>query len=171
MAQKPDIKFDKLFQKLYNTELWRMAYEMIAPTPGNMTAGVDGLSEAITTAAGKAGDFGSTDQIDTTGLRASMDNVVQTIRDSMPKPEDVTPPMSEKRDGSKPDGKVPGKYTSEKLEPIVTSLGKVGGGGYGVGGLDMQRENNRLTSQTNLLITGLHETVKRSSGTRTAAFA
>jgi len=44
MAQKPDIKFDKLFQKLYNPELWRMAYEMIAPTPGNMTAGVNGTT-------------------------------------------------------------------------------------------------------------------------------
>jgi group II intron reverse transcriptase/maturase len=42
MAQKPEVKFDKLFQKLYNVELWLMAYEQIAPKPGNMTAGVDG---------------------------------------------------------------------------------------------------------------------------------
>jgi group II intron reverse transcriptase/maturase len=42
MAQKPDVKFDKLFQKLYNQELWLMAYESIAPKPGNMTPGVDG---------------------------------------------------------------------------------------------------------------------------------
>lgn len=42
MAQKPEAKFDKLFQKLYNVELWQMAYESIAPKPGNMTAGVDG---------------------------------------------------------------------------------------------------------------------------------
>jgi group II intron reverse transcriptase/maturase len=42
MAQKPEIRFDKLFQKLYNTELWLMAYEQIAPKPGNMTAGADG---------------------------------------------------------------------------------------------------------------------------------
>ena len=41
MAQKPDVKFDKLFQKLYNTNLWLMAYESIAPNPGNMTKGVD----------------------------------------------------------------------------------------------------------------------------------
>ncbi len=39
MAQKPEVKFDKLFQKLYNTELWLMAYESIAPKPGNMTRG------------------------------------------------------------------------------------------------------------------------------------
>ena len=24
MAQKPEVKFDKLFQKLYNTNLWQM---------------------------------------------------------------------------------------------------------------------------------------------------
>jgi group II intron reverse transcriptase/maturase len=49
MAQKPEVKFDKLFQKLYNTDLWLMAYESIAPKPGNMTKGsddrtVDGMS-------------------------------------------------------------------------------------------------------------------------------
>jgi group II intron reverse transcriptase/maturase len=42
MAQKPEVKFDKLFSKLYNVELWLMAYERIAPKPGNMTAGSDG---------------------------------------------------------------------------------------------------------------------------------
>ncbi len=42
MAQKPDIQFDKLYQKLYNKELWLMAYESIAAKQGNMTAGVDG---------------------------------------------------------------------------------------------------------------------------------
>lgn len=42
MAQKPDIKFDKLFQKLYNPDLWLMAYESIAANPGNMTPGTDG---------------------------------------------------------------------------------------------------------------------------------
>ena len=42
MAQKPEVTFDKLFQKLYNIELWLLAYQSIAPKPGNMTAGVDG---------------------------------------------------------------------------------------------------------------------------------
>jgi hypothetical protein len=41
MAQRPEVKFDKLFQKLYNTNLWLMAYESIAPIPGNMTKGID----------------------------------------------------------------------------------------------------------------------------------
>ncbi len=49
MAQKPEVKFDNLFQKLYNTDLWMMAYESIASKPGNMTCGsddrtVDGMS-------------------------------------------------------------------------------------------------------------------------------
>ena len=42
MAQKPEVQFDKLFQKLYNVELWLLAYQSIAPKPGNMTTGVDG---------------------------------------------------------------------------------------------------------------------------------
>ena len=42
MAQKPEVRFEKLFQKLYNVDLWLLAYQRIAPTPGNMTAGVDG---------------------------------------------------------------------------------------------------------------------------------
>ena len=42
MAQKPEVQFDKLFQKLYNVDLWLLAYQSIAPIPGNMTAGVDG---------------------------------------------------------------------------------------------------------------------------------
>jgi len=42
MAQKPNVQFDKLYQKLYNKELWLMAYESIAAKQGNMTAGVDG---------------------------------------------------------------------------------------------------------------------------------
>ncbi|QBD83740.1 group II intron reverse transcriptase/maturase [Ktedonosporobacter rubrisoli] len=42
MAQKPEIQFDKLYQKLYNPELWLLAYQQIAPKPGNMTEGMDG---------------------------------------------------------------------------------------------------------------------------------
>ena len=42
MTLKPEVKFNKLFQKLYNVELWLMAYQRIAPKPGNMTPGADG---------------------------------------------------------------------------------------------------------------------------------
>jgi hypothetical protein len=42
MAQKPEVKFDKLFQKLDTIEVWLLAYQSIAPKPGNRTARVDG---------------------------------------------------------------------------------------------------------------------------------
>src|SRR3989454_8571649 len=42
MTLKPEVKFDKLYQKLYNVDLWLLAYQRIAPNPGNMTPGVDG---------------------------------------------------------------------------------------------------------------------------------
>jgi group II intron reverse transcriptase/maturase len=42
MTLKPEVKFDKLFQKLYNVDLWLLAYQRIAPKQGNMTPGVDG---------------------------------------------------------------------------------------------------------------------------------
>ena len=42
MTLKPEVTFDKLFQKLYNVELWLLAYQRIAPEPGNMTPGGDG---------------------------------------------------------------------------------------------------------------------------------
>jgi hypothetical protein len=41
-ALKPQVKFDNLFSKLYSTELWLVAYQTIAPNPGNMTFGSDG---------------------------------------------------------------------------------------------------------------------------------
>src|SRR5260370_30527175 len=42
MTLKPEVKFNKLYQKLYNVGLWLLAYQRIAPKPGNMTPGVDG---------------------------------------------------------------------------------------------------------------------------------
>lgn len=44
MARKPTVQFDQLFPKLYNLNLWLMAYEQIAAHPGNMTAGIDGAT-------------------------------------------------------------------------------------------------------------------------------
>lgn len=42
MALKPEVKFDKLYPKLYNVELWLLAYQQLAPNPGNLTPGTDG---------------------------------------------------------------------------------------------------------------------------------
>ncbi len=44
MAKKPQVTFNKLYPKLYNAHLWVMVYERIAPKPGNMTPGVDGMT-------------------------------------------------------------------------------------------------------------------------------
>src|SRR5260370_13186417 len=42
MALKQEVRLDKLFKKRYNVELWLLAYQCLAPKPGNMTAGIDG---------------------------------------------------------------------------------------------------------------------------------
>ena len=59
---------------------------------------------------------------------------------------------------------------SASLAPIVTSLGKVGGGGYSSGTLDAQRENNRLTSETNRILTDMGLKIGRLGGNAQAAF-
>jgi hypothetical protein len=42
MIQKPEVQLDKLYQKLYNVELWLLAYQqVVAPHPRNMADGVD----------------------------------------------------------------------------------------------------------------------------------
>ena len=70
MAQKPEVKFDKLFPKLYNIELWLMAYERLAPQPGNMTPEADEKT------------------IDGTGL-ARIQAVIGELRTSRYKPQPV----------------------------------------------------------------------------------
>jgi len=98
--------------------------------------------------------------------------VVESIKDAIPKPEEVEKIVGTPRKASDTgSGLAPQKAAVDRLDPVVTTLGKVGGGGYGSGLLDMQRENNRLTRDTNLIITGLHETVKKLSGGRQAVFA
>jgi group II intron reverse transcriptase/maturase len=42
MTLKPEVKFDNLYPKLYNVELWLLAYQQLAPKPGNLTPGTDG---------------------------------------------------------------------------------------------------------------------------------
>ena len=56
-----------------------------------------------------------------------------------------------------------------RLDPIVTSLGKVGGGGYSSGTLDAQRENNRLTGETNRLLKDMNRTIGNLGGSGRAA--
>jgi hypothetical protein len=59
---------------------------------------------------------------------------------------------------------------SSNLAPIVTSLGKVGGGGYSSGTLDAQRENNKLTSETNRILRDMSERMKPGGAAPVTAF-
>jgi group II intron reverse transcriptase/maturase len=99
MAQKPEVKFDKLFQKLYNVELWLMAYEQIAPNPGNMTAGADGST------------------VDGTGLELIM-KMITELRASRYKPNPVRRIYIEKANGKlRPIG-IPG-FEDKLLQTVV----------------------------------------------------
>ncbi|MCX6872259.1 MAG: hypothetical protein NTW21_00390 [Verrucomicrobia bacterium] len=63
----------------------------------------------------------------------------------MPKPEEVKQAAKAASKTSDTGQTIPEQ--ASRLDPIVTSLGKVGGGGYSTGMLDAQRENKRLTSK------------------------
>ncbi len=133
-----------------------------------IAAGLPGVIAASKAAAATAREFGTDDFIDTSGMKDTFDKVIQQIMDAMPapdgskKPDDpgYTPPTPQKGDDM-----------PTKLEPIVSSLGKVGGGGYSPGGaLDAQRENNRLTGRTNELLTDLNKGVEKLGARQKAAF-
>ena len=82
MAQKPDVKLDKLFPKLYNARLWLMAYESIAPKPGNMTPGSDDST------------------IDGTGMKR-INSVISELKASRYKPKPVRRVYIPKTNGKK----------------------------------------------------------------------
>jgi hypothetical protein len=133
-----------------------------------MKSGGAGVAKSAADAARKAGEFGFTDTIDTTGLRDNMGRVIQSIHDSMPKPEEVKQ-AAKAATKTGDTGKTISQQTS-RLDPIVMSLGKVGGGGYSTGTLDAQRENNRLTGQTNDLLKDLNKNVGKLGNKGLAAF-
>jgi tape measure domain-containing protein len=119
--------------------------------------------ENISTRFGDA--FSNTaDVIDTTGMKQSMDTVLGSIRDALPKPE-AAKKVADAAAAVQPTGPSPNnKPTSETFAPIVTSLGKVGGGGYSSGTLDAQRENNKLTGETNRILRDMSERMKPGTG-------
>jgi tape measure domain-containing protein len=128
------------------------------------------LKEAGENISARFGDaFSNTAEvIDTTGLRESMNTVLGTIREALPKPEEVKQAATV---AAKTTNTAPTAINqSSSLTPIVTSLGKVGGGGYSSGTLDAQRENNRLTGETNRLLTDLARRVEKLGGGGQAAF-
>jgi hypothetical protein len=123
----------------------------------------------VAEAARKAGESTGSEIIDTRGLRDSFGKVAKSIRDTMPRPEDVkqAATVASKVAGTAPSASNPAAST---LAPIVTSLGKVGGGGYSAGALDAQRENNRLTGETNRLLNDLNRRVEKLGGGGQASF-
>jgi tape measure domain-containing protein len=129
------------------------------------------LKEAGENISARFGDaFSKTAEvIDTTGLRESMNTVLGTIQEAIPKPDEVKNVVAAvAKPAATPNAMKPN--TPESFSPIVTSLGKVGGGGYSSGTLDAQRENNKLTSETNRILRDMSERMKPGTGKFVTAF-
>ncbi len=135
---------------------------------GLMTSGASGLAGSVAAAAKAAGASKSSDFINTSALRDSIKTMVGSIRDTMPKPEAVKQAASAVSQTAAK-GPITAQQAS-RLDPIVTSLGKVGGGGYSTGTLDAQRENNRLTGETNRLLKDMGRSISNLGGSTQAAF-
>ena len=154
-ANHVDTNFDSILKdrKESGAELFGMNFKQLAKgAQALLSQGAPELAGRVMEAATKAGQSKGSELIDTTRLRENFGKVTQSIRDSMPKPEEVKKAAST---GSKVmSGNAPAmtKPAASSLTPIVTSLGKVGGGGYSSGVLDAQRENNRLTAESNRLL-------------------
>lgn len=144
--------------------------EMAEEAKGLLGKDAPQLGERVAEAARKAGETNSSEIIDTSGLRDSFGKVAQSIRDSMPKPEEVKQAATAAAKVTATTAPTVSKPTAATLAPIVTSLGKVGGGGYSSGALDAQRENNRLTSETNRLLREMGERMKPGTGNFVPAF-
>ena len=130
------------------------------------------LKEAGENISARFGDvFSNTAEvIDTTGLRESMNNVLGTIREALPKPDDVKQAATSAAKVKTSTSPAAVSTSASTLAPIVTSLGKVGGGGYSSGTLDAQRENNKLTSETNRILRDMSERMKPGNGKFVPAF-
>ncbi len=152
-------------------ELFGMNFkEMAEEAQGLLGKGAPQLGERVAEAARKAGETTGSELIDTSGLRDSFGKVVASIRDTMPKPEELKQAATAAAKVTTDNTPAVAKPAASTLAPIVTSLGKVGGGGYSTGALDAQRENNRLTSETNRILRDMSERMKPGTGTHVPAF-
>ena len=152
-------------------ELFGMNFkEMAEEAQGLLGKGAPQLGERVAAAAKKAGETTGSELIDTSGLRDSFGKVVASIRDTMPKPEEVKQAATAAAKVTSDNTPAVAKPAASSLSPIVTSLGKVGGGGYSTGALDAQRENNRLTSETNRILRDMSERMKPGTGNYVPAF-
>jgi tape measure domain-containing protein len=163
--------FDKILKDRKETGAELFGFnmkELAEQASGLLGEGVPKLGERVAEAARKAGETTGSEVIDTAGLRESFSKVVDSIRETMPKPEEVK--AAGKAAGPTASSQQVGDASVSRIAPIVTSLAKVGGGGYSTGPLDAQRENNRLTGVTNRLLSDLNRRVDRLGGSGKAAF-
>jgi tape measure domain-containing protein len=121
------------------------------------------------------GRFGETfrntaEVIDTSAMRERMNEVMGTIRDALPKPEEIKQVARATTPNKSKVANPLAQASTTSMDPIVTSLGKVGGGGYSSGTLDAQRENNRLTSETNRILRAMSERIKPGGAASVTAF-
>ena len=168
-----ETNFGKILKDRQETgaELFGMNFkEMAEEAPALLGKGAPQLGERVAEAARKAGETTGSELIDTSGLRDSFGKVVASIRDTMPKPEEVKQAATAAAKVTTDNTPAVAKPAASALAPIVTSLGKVGGGGYSSGALDAQRENNRLTSETNRILRDMTERMKPGTGTYVPAF-
>ena len=133
-----------------------------------ISAGAPTLVGRVGEAARKAGESKGEKLIDTRGLHESLDTLVRSIQDAMPKPEEVKQSTEAAVKASAP-AVAPVKAGVTRLDPVVTSLGRVGGGGYSTGILDAQRENNRLMGETNRLLRDTNRQIAKLGGGAVAA--
>jgi len=171
----PKNTFNKTFKQNFSyrqfyadEDLGSATKGMISKAMEMMTSGAPDLVGAIRDATEKTRQAGvGADLFDTSGLKTRLDESMQAIRDTMAGFKEVKPPL--------PASGAPYKYPETKdietrFDPVVTSLGKVGGGGYATGTLDAQRENNRLTVETNRLLRDMNRSIGNLGGGTQAAF-
>jgi tape measure domain-containing protein len=152
-AQDVNTNFGDLYNSRKDGKLFGLDLDGMEDFGDKLTSeGSTGISDRLAAAAAKAiqdtaakGEF-----IDTSSLQQQMTGIMQKIRDAMPKPEAIKQAAASSAKTASP---LPTPTAQSKgFEPIVTSLGKIGGGGYSSGVLDAQRENNRLTAESNRLL-------------------
>jgi tape measure domain-containing protein len=140
--------------------------DMAAQASAMVQAGTPGFSESVNRAAQKAGQEAGTDLIGTAGLRESLGRIVESISSAVTAPAEAA--AAAVKDAAQNQGtaasQLPGAGTGRGMEPVVTSLGRVGGGGYQPGLLDAQRENNRLTGETNRILREMSDRLKPGPG-------
>ena len=165
--------FGELFSDRQDGQFFGLNLDEMEQVADRLTAdGSTGLADRLGAAAAKAiaaaankGEF-----IDTSGMEEELTGIVRTIRAALPKPEEAQEAAERAGKAAAPGITSPlNRGPSTRLAPIVTSLGRVGGGGYVSSTLDAQRENNRLTGETNRLLQQANRHLSKLGGSKPVA--